>query len=163
MHIPFPLWIEGQQGCRRTLRVALKKGTEEAGSTMVAQTQLAQTQHPCTAVPLTKAADQWAFTPIPSSHLPVSTTVPPASSGPAPPQTPIQPISPLPAVSSACLPLLAPGQQPLLSSKHPFLDLPAPSSYCPLLGFSFTAKPLNQGCLQTHFPLPYLPPPSVWL
>lgn len=99
------------------------------------------------------------FFPSPCLHHRVS----PASSGPAPPQTPIQPIGPLSAVSSAFLPLLAPGQQPLLSSKHPFLDLLAPASYCPLLGLSFTAKPLNQGRLQTHFPLPYLPPPSVWL
>lgn len=58
-------------GYRRTVKGALKKRTEEEGSTTVAQAQPPQAQHPRTH---TKAADRWASTPTPSPCLPVSTT-----------------------------------------------------------------------------------------
>lgn len=137
MHIPFPLWIERQQGCRRTLRGALKRGTEEAGSTMVAQTQLPQTQHPCTAVPHTKAADRWAFTPSPSSHLPVCTTE-----------------FPLPALD---LPLLRHPFNPLA----PYLLCPQPFSLSWLLASSLFC--LQSIPFLTCWPLPVIAPSWAFL
>ena len=117
------------------------------------------------------ASAQWdphALSSLPNLHMGVSpcpSLLPspclchrgsPAQPRPTPPQTPVQPIRPLSAVSSTWL--LAPGQQPLLSWKHPFQ-----AQLLPRPGLPFTAKSLNQGCLHKRFSLPHLPPPSVWL